>query len=208
MTTFTRALTHTAVVVAAITVALAGVSAQAPPPQTGGQGQQRPAGRPAGQRAPGGPGGEFNLQSVQNMVDTWALVEAEKDLELTNAQFPDFMARMRRLQTTRRRHMMERQRMVRELNAMVFSSQRPDDAALTEKLKAFDQLTDKSGQEVRQLVQELDGILTPYQRARFRVFEEQMERRKIELLTRARAGRAGGGGTAPAQPPAKGRGGR
>jgi uncharacterized protein with von Willebrand factor type A (vWA) domain len=91
---------------------------------------------------------------------------------------------------------------------MAFASQRPEDAALDEKLKAFDQVNERSAQEIRQLTQELDGILTPYQRVRFRVFEERMERRKIDLLTRARAGRAGGGGTAPAEPPAKGRGGK
>jgi hypothetical protein len=97
--------------------------------------------------------------------------------------------------------------MLRELNAMAFASQRPDDAALTEKLKAFDQQTERTAQEMRQVTQELDGIFTPYQRVRFRLFEERMERRKIELLARARAGRAGGG-TAPAEPPAKGRGGQ
>ena len=206
MTTFTHGVKQAAVVLATLTVALAGVSAQAPPPQTGGQ--QRQAGRPTGQRAPVGPGGELNLQTVQNLVDAWALVEAEKDLELTNTQYPDFVAKMQRVQSTRRRHMMERQRMLRELNAMAFAGQRPDDAALTEKLKAFDQLTERTAQELRQVTQELDGIFTPYQRVRFRLFEERMERRKIELLARARAGRAGGGGTVPAAPPAKGRGGQ
>ena len=98
--------------------------------------------------------------------------------------------------------------MLRDLNAMAFAGQRPDDAALTEKLKAFDQQTERTAQEMRQVTQELDGIFTPYQRVRFRLFEERMERRKIELLARARAGRAGGGGTVPAAPPAKGRGGQ
>ncbi len=200
MTTFTRVVKPLAVVLATVTVALAGVSAQAPPPG------ERQGDRGKGGRGAGAPG-DLNVMTVQNLVDAWALVEAEKDLELTNTQYPDFVARMQRIQNTRRRHMMERNRMMRELNGLTFASPRPDDAALTEKLKAFDQLTEKSAQEMRQLNQELDGILTPYQRARFRLFEERLERRKLDLLMRSRAGRAGGDGPAAAPPP-KGRGGQ
>jgi Spy/CpxP family protein refolding chaperone len=204
MTTCTRRVKQAGIALVTITLAIASVSAQAPPPQAG-QAPQRQGNRPGGPRGPAAPG-ELNLQTVQNLVDAWALVEAEKDLELTNTQYSDFVARMQRVQSTRRRHMMERQRMLREMNGMLFGNPRPDDAAINEKLKAFDQLTERSAQEMRQVVQDLDGILTPYQRARFRLFEERMERRKLELLTRARAGRGGGDGTA-ATPPGKGRGG-
>jgi Spy/CpxP family protein refolding chaperone len=207
MTAVTRWVNRATLALVAAALAITSVSAQAPPPppQAGGQAPQRPLGKGAPQRQPGEPAGQLNLQEVQNMVDTWALVEAEKDLGLTNAQYPDFVARMRRLQSTRRRHMAERQRTLRELNAMVFTSPRPDDNAIAEKLKAFDLLGEKAAQEMRQVTQELDAILTPFQRAQFRVFEERMERRKIDMLTRARAAR--GGGAAPAGPPAKGRGG-
>jgi Spy/CpxP family protein refolding chaperone len=207
MTTFTGGVKQMAVLLATLTVALASVSAQAPPPAQKGS-QQRQDGR-AGGRAPGAPGGELNLQTVQSLVDGWALVEAQKQLDLSEEQHGTFVPRMMRLQNLRRRHMMERQRLLREMGAVAFSSgsQRPDEAALTEKLKAFDELSQRSAQEVRQATQELDAILTPYQRVRFRVFEERIERQKIDMLTRARAGRAGGG-TAPAEPPAKGRGGK
>jgi hypothetical protein len=211
MTTFTRCVKQTALVAATVTVAVASVVAQAPPPQqTGSQTPQRQQGLRPNPRGVVPPGGELNVQTVQNLVDAWALVEAQQELALADGQLSDFVAKMQRVQSTRRRHMMERQRQLRELRALAFASQKPDDAALTEKLKAFDQLNERSAQEMRQVVQELDGMLTPYQRVRFRVFEEAMERRKIDLLTRARAGRAGGGGaTAPAQPPpATGRGGR
>lgn len=202
MTTLTRGVKQIVMVLATVTVALAGVSAQAPPP-----GDRQAERGKAGTRGAGGPG-DLNVMTVQNLVDAWALVEAEKDLELTSTQYPDFVARMQRIQNTRRRHTMERNRMMRELNGMTFASPRPDDAALSEKLKAFDQLAEKSAQEMRQLNQELDGILTPYQRARFRLFEERLERRKLDLLMRSRAGRAGGAGPAAAPPPEKGRGGR
>jgi hypothetical protein len=191
MTTATRWVKHAARVAAGVTLALTTVSAQAPAaPQADGQTPPRQAAR-GGQRTPAVPGGELNMQTVQNLVDAWALVEAEKDLGLTDTQYPDFVTRMQRVQSTRRRQMMERQRMLRELNAMAFGAQPADDGALTEKLKALDQLNEKSAQEMRQLTGELDSILTPRQRVRFRIFEDRMERRKIDMLMRARAGRGG-----------------
>ena len=199
MTMRSRYVKTTGLIVAAVAMAVVSVGAQtAPPPE-------RPAGK-GGARA-GAPAGELNLQTVQSMVDAWALVEAQKQLDLSEEQHGTFVTRMMRLQNLRRRHMMERQRLLREMGGVAFSggSQRPDDAALTEKLKTFDDLSQRSAQELRQATQELDAILTPYQRVRFRVFEERIERQKIDMLMRARAAR--GGGTAPVVPPQKGRGG-
>jgi hypothetical protein len=54
---------------------------------------------------------------------------------------------------------------------------------------------------VRQAYDALDEMLNLHQRARLRVFEEQMERRKVELLTRARqAARASRNGALKEQP--------
>ena len=43
--------------------------------------------------------------------------------------------------------------------------------------------------EIQQQRTAIDQVLNPYQQARFRIFEETMEQRKIELLMRARQGR-------------------
>ena len=40
--------------------------------------------------------------------------------------------------------------------------------------------------DVRQALEGVDQVLDLRQQARFRLFEEQMERRKVELLMRAR----------------------
>lgn len=200
MRTFRQGVARAALALAVTALAVTGAVAQTPPGQTGEQ--KRPAGR-GGQRPGMPPGGELNLQTVQNLVDAWALVQAEKDLELSNEQYPDFVARMTRLNNARRRFMMERQRLIRELRASVMTpaENRPEDAALTEKVRSLDDLNQKAAQEVRRLAQEVDGVLTPYQRARFRIFEEQIERQKIDMLIRARAGR----GTEPAPAPVAGK---
>ena len=40
--------------------------------------------------------------------------------------------------------------------------------------------------EIRQAADSLDEVLEPLQQARWRILEEQMERRKLDLLMRAR----------------------
>ena len=57
---------------------------------------------------------------------------------------------------------------------------------IRERLTALRELDARHGAETRQAYDELDKLLDPRQQARFRVFEDQIERRKIELMLRAR----------------------
>ena len=61
-----------------------------------------------------------------------------------------------------------------------------DEAAISERLSALQELEARSAAENRKAYTELDALLDPRQQARFRVFEEQIERRKLELMLRAR----------------------
>ena len=63
-----------------------------------------------------------------------------------------------------------------------------EDASIKERLKALQDLDVRSADELRKAYEGVDSILDVKQQARFRVFEEQMERRKFELLMRARQG--------------------
>ena len=51
----------------------------------------------------------------------------------------------------------------------------------------------RAADELRKAYDALDEVLEPVQQARFRLFEQQVERRQIELLMKARerAGEAG-----------------
>jgi hypothetical protein len=72
-----------------------------------------------------------------------------------------------------------------------------DEPAVREKLKALRELDDRSAAELRKAYDSLDEVLDVRQQARFRIFEENLERRKMDLLLRARqrtAGRRGDGG--------------
>ena len=54
------------------------------------------------------------------------------------------------------------------------------------RLKALQELDEGSGVDVRKAYDAIDQVLDVRQRAKFRVFEELMERRKLELVSRAR----------------------
>ena len=128
---------------------------------------------------------------VQQIVDGWEIATAEKMLELTDQQYVPFLQQLRKLQSGRRQQFMQRQRMLTALRQAINQQQAAlDDAALDTRVKQFDDFERKQQQELQSLQSAIDAVLTPRQRARFRVLQEQMERRKLEVLTRAM--RAGG----------------
>ena len=153
------------------------------------------AGQAQGRRVP--PGGAANAgeaavspSEIQRMLDGYMLIQAQDVLQLTDEQFPQFMARVRTWQETRRRTQGERLRMVQELRRMINGRGGPiDEGTVKERLKALDELEARANGEIRQQRDTIDQVLNPIQQARFRVFEETMEQRKIELLMRARQGR-------------------
>jgi Spy/CpxP family protein refolding chaperone len=131
-------------------------------------------------------------QQMQAYIDAYALVQAERELQLTNAQYPNFVDRLRKLQDVRRRHLGERRRLMGELSGLL-QAQGTDagrDEAIMAHVKALDDLSQRADTEVRQAYQDLDSVLTPWQRGRYRMFEEQLERRKVELLAKINGGGA------------------
>ena len=145
-----------------------------------------------GRRVPPGGAGEAAVSpaEIQRMLDGYMLIQAQDVLQLTDEQFSKFMARVRTWQETRRRTQGERLRMIQELRRMLNGRGGPiDEATIKERLKALDELETRANGEIQQQRDTIDEVLNPVQQARFRVFEETMEQRKIELLMRARQGR-------------------
>ncbi len=156
--------------------------AQEPPPRP-----QIARGR--AQNAPPSPAPGVGLQELQGMFDAFVLVQAQRVLQLPDEQYQRFFMRMNRLQDVRRQHMRQRMRMLNDLRRS-FGDAGTDDAALAAALKAFDDAQGKFEQELLAARGAIEETLSVRQRARFRLFEEEMERQKIEFLTRARqAGR-------------------
>ena len=124
---------------------------------------------------------------VQRLLDAYVIVQAQEALQLSDAQYPQFLAKLKALQDVRRRNEQSRLRLIAELNRLsngrtVAEGREPQ---IRERLKALDDLEGSSAFELRRARDELAQTLDVRQQARFRVFEEQMERRKLQLLQRA-----------------------
>jgi DNA repair ATPase RecN len=122
---------------------------------------------------------------IQRMFDAYALLQAQEQLQINDDQFSQFLTRFRALQDARRRALQERTRIVMELRRLLSVGQ-PEDTELKDRIRTLQDLDDRSSAEIRRAYDAIDQVLDARQQARFRVFEEQMERRKLELVTRAR----------------------
>jgi len=127
---------------------------------------------------------------IQRLFDAYAVMQAQDSLQLSDAQYPQFLTKMKALQDVRRRHQQERMRLIGELRRLDQQGDAADESHIKETLKSLTDLDARASDEMRKAYDAVDAVLTVRQQARFRVFEEQMERRKIELLTRARQNRA------------------
>ena len=124
---------------------------------------------------------------IQRLFDAYSVMQAQEQLNLSDAQWANFLVKMKALQDVRRLHQQERAKVLQDLRKLAQQGDAADDAQIKERIKALDDLDARSADDLRKAYEALDAVLTPRQQARFRLFEEQMERRKIELLTRARA---------------------
>jgi hypothetical protein len=167
-------------------------------PAAAQEGQRRPRPGPEGPA----PAGEATLSTkdsiaLANALDQFAMVQAQRTLELSEPQYAQFVPLLRELQQLKRRNFQARNRLLQELRRLVRGGRGgegdPDDAALTATLQKLRENDERAASELKAAYDALDAVMTPRQRARFRLFEEQIEGRKLELLMNARTRAARGG---------------
>jgi hypothetical protein len=163
------------VVVGAIAVAGASASAsqQAPPERPGRAGRANDA---------------PSAVELMNILDAYAIVQAEHALSLSDTQYMQFVTRLRKLQEIRRRSQRERNQVIRELQNLTGPQVTGpiDETAVRERLKTLREHDERAASEIRRAYDAVDEVLDVRQQARFRIFEENIERRKLDLLVRAR----------------------
>lgn len=130
-------------------------------------------------------GGDFTPLDIQRLFDAYALVQAQEMLELSNEQYGQFVTELKALQEIRRANEQERQRFTQRLVRLSNQDPPADDAALRDELQAFRASEIRAAEELREAYDGVDGVLDMRQRVRFRIFEERMERRKLDLVLRA-----------------------
>ena len=166
-------------ILSVVVLGAASVGAQGVLPRQGRQGRQ-------GQQAPGAvddPG--VTPAEIQRMFDAYALIQAQDQLRLNDEQYSRFLVRFKSLQDLRRRSLQEHTQLVTELRRLLMQGQ-PDEAQLKDRMQALQDVDSRAVADVKKAYEAIDQALDVRQQAGFRVFEEQMERRKIELITRAR----------------------
>ena len=137
----------------------------------------------AGQEGAPAPG--VSPAEVQRMFGAYALMQAQEQLKINDDQFAQFLTRYKALQEVRRKNLQERARLVFDMRQML-NRPSPDEAQLKERIAALQDLETRSAADVKKAYDAIDQVLDVRQQAKFRVFEETMERRKLELVTRAR----------------------
>jgi hypothetical protein len=148
---------------------------QNPPPQGGGP-------------LPGLDNGDMTPGEIQKLFDAYLVMEAQQALQLSDQQYPQFLTRLRTLQDTRRRTQQERNQLMGQLQRLTNPrlAKPVDESEIKARLTSLQELESRTAAEMRKAYNTLDEVLDVRQQGRFRVFEEQIERRKIELLMRAR----------------------
>jgi len=119
------------------------------------------------------------------MFDAYALMQAQEQLKIGDDQFAQFLTRYKALQDIRRKNLQERARLIVDMRQTLNRGD-ADEARLTEQMKTLQDIDQRLAADVRKAYDAIDQVLDVRQRAKFRIFEEQMERRKLELITRAR----------------------
>ena len=148
---------------------------------------QTPAERPAAR--PERPA--LTNAELVDMLDTYAIVQAQQALQLNDAQYGQFVTRLKRLHQIRRQNTRLRSQILQDLRRLT-QEVAPDENALRTRMKALDDHDIRAADDLRRAYSAVDEVLDSRQQARFRLFEERIERQKLDLLMRARnrAGRA------------------
>ena len=144
--------------------------------------QPRRGGPPPGAE---GPGAGVTPGEVQKMFDAYALMQAQEQLNIGDEQFTRFLTRFKALQEVRRQALQQRAQIIMTLRRLT-NAQTADDGQIKDRLNALQELETRSAADVKKAYDAIDQILDVRQQAQFRVFEELMERRKLELVMRAR----------------------
>lgn len=145
-------------------------------------------GAPAGKQARSGRAADeptITPFELQRMFDAYALLQAQEQLKIGDEQYAKFLPRFKSLQDARRQALQQRTRVLNEVRRLLADSQ-TDEGQLKALLKQLRDIESRGEAEARKAYEAIDSVLDVRQQAQFHVFEEQMERRKLELVTRAR----------------------
>ena len=126
---------------------------------------------------------------LQRMFDGYSILQAQESLKLSDDQYAKFLPRFKALLDTRRQTLQQRTRVLNVIRRLLMEAQ-PDEGMLRDALKQLQEIDTRGEADAKRAYEGIDQVLDLRQQAKFRVFEEQMERRKLAMVTEARARQA------------------
>jgi hypothetical protein len=137
-------------------------------------------------RAQADPSAPLGAGEIQKLLDGYAVVQVQQFVGLTDAQFVPFLPKLRALQDVRRKGEQERLRLLLELRRMTNPRAQTAESDIRDRVRALRDLQTRSAADVQRAYDSIDQALDVRQQGRFRVFEQEIEQRKLQLLMRAR----------------------
>jgi Spy/CpxP family protein refolding chaperone len=140
-------------------------------------------------------------EDALRMIDAYVVSNMQESLALTDEQFGRLLPLVQRLQSDRRTVVQRRQRAVMDLRRLLASGSATE-ARVGELLRDVKAAEAEERSVLARDRDAIDGVLTPVQQAKFRVFEAEVERKIRALMAQVRAKRRGQGGSrAPGRRP-------
>jgi len=146
---------------------------------------------PQAARAQAAPAAEPTISpaELQRLFDSYALVQAQQFFNMNDEQYAKFLPRFMALQNARRQAQQQHTRVLNDMRKLL--NEGGSDEQLKAALKQLQDVDERGDADTRKAEESVDQTLDLRQQARFRLFTEQMERRKLELVTRARQANRG-----------------
>jgi len=124
---------------------------------------------------------------IQKWFEAFTVLQAQDRLQLSETQYFKFVQRLKALQDTRWNHQQAHQRILNDLRKLTNpQTGSNDEGAIAERLKALKDEDAAAVVDVNKAYDGVDETLDMRQQALFRIFEDQVEQQKLELLIRAR----------------------
>jgi hypothetical protein len=124
-------------------------------------------------------------RQVQAEFDRYAIDQAQDALQLSDEQYPRFVRQVRALHQVRRQARAQRNHLLMQLTQLLRARPSVDEARLAAATRAVDDHERIALAEIQKAYAAVDEVLDARQRARFRVLEDQLERKQLDMLSRA-----------------------
>lgn len=130
--------------------------------------------------------GGLTPADIQAQFDNYVINQAESVLLISDEQRPQFVRRVRALQAVRRQARVARNRLLADTSQLLRG--RAEEERLAAATRAIDEHERDTLANVQKAYAAIDEVLTPWQQARFRVLEDRLEQKKLDMLLRAQQG--------------------